>query len=48
MHEYYEIRIYENVWTHTLKFNFKTQIQFEDNIYKHIHRDNNVCWLLML
>ena len=43
--EYYEVRVYENVWMHTYNVNLKAQIQFEDKIYEHSHRETcDDCW----
>ena len=41
MEESYKIRVYENVWLHKYKVNYISQIQIENKLYEHIHRDTN-------
>ena len=37
--DYYEVRVNANFWAHKSNLKLSSQIQFEDTLYKHDHRD---------
>ena len=44
MEEFYEIRVYANVWLTKYRVQYIAQLQFEDKLYEHIHRDKNTYY----
>ena len=43
----YEIRVYEHVWMQKKEIQYTSQIDFEDKLCKHIHKDNQLSDIIV-